>query len=74
MIIEMFVLAMLARFAYRRPEPDSELTIIRNGAPGKNGKDSSIDDAESSTHIVTVGYYRSYDKQKSALVDENAGI
>ena len=73
MIIEMFVLAMLARFAYRRPEPDSEMTIIRNGAPGQSGKDSNIDD-ESNTHVVTVGYYRSYDKQKNALVDENAGI
>ena len=72
MIIEMFVLSMLARYAYRRPEPDAELTTMRNGVPVKN-KDINPED-EANTRIVSVGYYKSCDKQKVSLVNENGDI
>ena len=71
LVIEMFLLSILGRFAHRRPEPDpgTELEVDKTGtlAAEKYKKEDEYSEAESGT----VGKYKTYDNQGMAL-DENS--
>ena len=47
LIIETFLIALLARYAYRRREPDIENDIVVNSALDKNGVQIGLDSAKS---------------------------
>ena len=74
LIIEMLLLCLMARFAYRRPDPDSEteLTSTTNGIKQKYA------DSEASMSIEAnsspVGHYRTYDNQAMSLDDHASEI
>ena len=72
LIVEMFILSMLARYAYRRPEPDSELAILCNGIPVTKREINAVDEANAFT--VSVGYYKSCDKHVVSMEKENGEI
>ena len=65
LIIEMCLLSLLARFAYRRPEPDPGTALTKNGTQAieKYKKDNAASETESGT----AGHYRSYDNQAMSL-------
>ena len=67
LVIEMFLLSILGRFTYRRPEPETELENEKTGTLEKYKKENEYSEAESGT----VGNYKSYDNQAMSL-DEHS--
>ena len=56
LIIEAFLIALLARYAYRRREPDIENVIVANNTSGKDGVQIGLDSAKSINCNDNIGY------------------
>ena len=69
MIVEMFLLSILARYAYRRPEPDVDM-VVKGGTYKPNTNNDAVVNVASNTPNP-VGTYSTYDNQTMAL-DENS--
>ena len=70
MIVEMFLLSILARYAYRRPEPDVDMKAVKGGTYTPNSNNDAVVNVASNTPNP-VGTYSTYDNQTMAL-DENS--
>ena len=64
----MFILSLLARYAYRRPEPDLELTSLCNGVVARK-QNNPVDEANA--YIVSSGYYNSLDTDLVTMEKED---
>ena len=70
MIVEMFLLSILARYAYRRPEPDVDMEVVKGRPYTPKSNDDAVVNVASNTPNP-VGTYNTYDNQTMAL-DENS--
>ena len=69
-IVEMFLLSLLARYAYRRPEPNHPGADIKSSVSGmQHGYDN--DAVNVATDSNPVGHYRSYDNQSMSIQEHS---